>query len=734
MRIDRRLLAAALAPGAALLAWILLGCAAFWFTLTPEQRQASRVLGPILETRGIVVVLWWLLGAWLAGSVARRLYEAHVAMPARLAERAEALVADPGTPLLGTQRGATAQRLAGAVDALATQRRALGEDIARHVAEASQRVEQERNRLAALMAELTQSVVVCNRDGRILLYNDSARALFRAMSPQPQAIGGAQAIGLGRSIYTLFDRALVAHALDTLEQRIVRAVAGTPGPSAQFVTTGASGRLVQVQMAPVRAPQTGHETAGSRAGAAGLTGFVLMLDDISERFDEQSTRDRQLMSLVEGSRASLASMRAALDMLEYPDLEPALRERFQQVIHDEVAKMSDRLDAAARSGSGDLAPHWPLQDMLGTDLASAAARRIEAGFGIPVDTSDIDPSLWLKVDSYSLVQALVYLAGCLVDQFGLRVLQLRLARADARAHLDLVWSGHPASTETLMGWQIDPMQMGNHRLSLSVRDVIERHGGEVWIERERARHQTFFRFLVPVAPDPQTVPEPAPTLDEGRPEFYDFDLFRATDSGRALEDRPLAELTYTVFDTETTGLDPSGGDRIIQIGAVRIVNGRLLRGERFDQLVDPQRPISAASIPIHGISQEMVRGQPAIEQVLPVFHAFARDTVLVGHNAAFDMRFLELAEASAGTHFDQPVLDTLLLAEAVHPHQSSHRLEAIAERLGVQVAGRHTAIGDAVVTAEVFLRLLGLLRQRGIVTLGQALEASRKSYYARVSY
>ena len=84
--------------------------------------------------------------------------------------------------------------------------------------------------------------------------------------------------------------------------------------------------------------------------------------------------------------------------------------------------------------------------------------------------------------------------------------------------------------------------------------------------------------------------------------------------------------------------------------------------------------------------------------------------------------------------FDQPVLDTLLLSALVHPSQESHRLEAIAERFNVTIMGRHTAMGDAMVTAEVFLRLLPLLAEKGIHTLGQAREAAQKTYFARIKY
>jgi DNA polymerase-3 subunit epsilon len=744
MRTDRRFvltLAAAAALAIALLAVFAVGGGAMaWSSLSDEQRaalaaMADAVLPPLVIAAAIAV--------GLAVALAQPIYRRWIAAPGRLLEQAQVLVTTDVQRKLSADGGsADVRALAHTIATLAGQRDQLKRDIAKEVAQASRGVAQERNRLAALMSELTQSVVVCNLDGRILLYNNRARLQFRALSDAPTLADGAELIGLGRSIYTVFDRKLVAHALESVQQRLQR---GAAHPSAQFVTTTRSGQLLRAQMAPVRGvPEEGVAApADGAATGAAVTGFVLMLDNITLEHERTSARERLLHGLTEGSRGALANLRAAVEMLDDDALEPAMRERFVGVIRDEAQAMSRRIDELAAQSAEGLATRWPLEEMLGADFVLAAQRRVES-LGLRAGVADVDTTLWLELDSFALLQALAHLARRLHDEFDIGTVHLRLAAGEAeRARLDLVWTGQAMSTETVTSWEIDPISTaGSETSALTVRDVVQRHGGAFWFERDRARQQAFFRFLLPLAPRAAQERSDAARghgdspfqRSDSRPEYYDFDLFASSESQRALDDRRLAELAYTVFDTETTGLDPAGGDKIIQIGATRLVNGKLLKGESFDQLVDPQRGIPAAGIPIHGITPAMVAGKPTLDQVLPAFHAYARDTVLVAHNAAFDMRFLQLEEQATGVRFEQPVLDTLLLSAVVHPNQESHRLEAIAERLDISIIGRHTALGDAMVTAEVFQKMIPMLAEKGIHTLGQAREAAQKTYYARVKY
>lgn len=692
-----------------------------WADLSVDERAT---LAPLVSPRAGLIVAMGVLAMTVAAIVVRSLHQRFVAVPARLAEDARTLLAADPTRRLTADGSGETRMFIGTINQLADQCQALQDDVEARIDEARHSVEEERNRLGALMSELTQSVVVCNLDGRILLYNNRARLQFRAMSDAPGAAGGSELIGLGRSIYAVMDRNLIAHALENIQHRLRKSAAQ---PVANFVTTTRAGQLLRAQMSPVLG------TAQPPLERP-LSGFILMLDNITRNIENESRRDEILHTLTEGNRASLANVRAAAEMLDYEDLDDALRARFSGVIRDEVKAMSDRLDESATAFADSLKARWQLEDMLGSDLIAAAQRRIEARLKLPTKIESIDESVWVKVDSFSLLQAVTYLASRLADEFEIRELRFRLTGAGRLVHLDLIWSGQAMSTETVMSWELEPMRFAGENSPLTVRDVIERHDGEIWLEREKVRHRAFFRLVLPSSTPQDELEADAFLRSDSRPEYYDFDLFDWSEKALAFDDRPLAELTYTVFDTETTGLKPSEGDEIIQIGAARILNGKLLHNDSFEQLVDPQRSLPPESSKIHGITPEMLVGQPTIGEVLPAFYDFSADTVLVAHNAAFDMRFLQLKEESTGLKFDHPVIDTLLLSAVIHPNQESHRLEAIAERFGVTIIGRHTAMGDAIVTAEVFLKMIPLLAEKGILTLGEAREAAQKTYYARLKY
>ena len=694
---------------------------AVWRDLSPEERDA---IEPILNPRLGLLFMIGMVGAGAAAVLMKSFAQDHLLGPSLLADELGLIVGTDPSRRLKPGGSPELTRIAESVNALADQRRSLQEDVETRIREARLSVEEERNRLAALMSELNQSVVVCNLDGRILLYNNRARLQFRALSDAPTAAGGGEIIGLGRSIYAVFERSLIVHALESIQERIRRQSAQ---PMANFVTTTRAGQLLRVHMAPVM-------SSGADDAEPTVSGFVLMLDNITRNFETETRRDQMLHTLTEGSRSSLANLRAAAEMLEYPDLDAELKERFLSVVRDEVQGLSKRLDETANEFADSLKTRWPLDEMLGADLVAAAQRRIEKKLELRTKIEDVDPEVWVKVDSFSLLQAIGYLVSRLSDEFEVREVRLRLTSAGRLVHLDLIWSGQAMSTETVMAWELEPMTFAGESSPLTVRDVIERHDGEIWLQREKTQHRAFFRLLLPSAAPQDQVDAGTFLKGESRPEYYDFDLFKQTEASHALDDRLLSELTFTVFDTETTGLNPSEGDEIIQICATRIVNGKLLRSESFDQLVDPLRELPEASTKIHGITPEMLVGQPPMAKVLPAFHAFAEDTVLVAHNAAFDMRFLQLKEDSTGIRFSQPVLDTLLLSAVIHPAQESHRLEAISERMGVNIMGRHTAMGDAIVTGEVFLRMIPLLAEMGIRTLGEARQASEKTYYARVKY
>ena len=199
-----------------------------------------------------------------------------------------------------------------------------------------------------------------------------------------------------------------------------------------------------------------------------------------------------------------------------------------------------------------------------------------------------------------------------------------------------------------------------------------------------------------------------------RPLTTDFGPLRLDARYADLSRLPLESLDYVVVDTETTGLNVKRDD-IVQIGAVRIVGGKVLEGDSFERLVNPGRPVPPESTRFHGITDDMVAHAPDIADIMTEFLDYAGDAVLIGHNIAFDLSFLNRAG-----EVPNPALDTMLLSIGAFSARRDHTLDALAEHFDEPVNDRHTALGDADLTARIFLRLLPELDRVGARHFGDA--------------
>jgi len=179
--------------------------------------------------------------------------------------------------------------------------------------------------------------------------------------------------------------------------------------------------------------------------------------------------------------------------------------------------------------------------------------------------------------------------------------------------------------------------------------------------------------------------------------------------------RPLREIEFVILDTETTGLRP-GHHRVIEVAGIRMRAGEVIGS--FQSLLNPGMRLPAFIVQFTGITQEMVAKAPKAHEVLPGFLHFIDGAILVGHNIGFDIGFLSYEAQLLGYDFPIDGLDTIPLARRYLPGLRRFKLDKVADHLKIPTANRHRALGDAKVTAAIFMKLLELAEQQGIQTLG----------------
>jgi DNA polymerase III subunit epsilon len=572
-------------------------------------------------------------------------------------------------------------------------------DIDRAVASSTAEVQEQRSRLSTLLRDLHEGVLVCNQHHQILLYNQAALTLLHLTGD----------LGIGRSLLQVVTKAPVMHTLERLSLRVKegRHLTHPLGTAAQFVAATTDGRyLLEGRMSLILQDEDS------------INGYVVTFEDVTAELAVLGKRDALLRAATEGFRQPITNLRAAVETLtDNPDLDPESRQAFEQVISEECGGLSQRLERITDDYRSIITGAWPMSDIHSGNLINLVITRTTASGGPKLTLTGLPQ--WLHADSYSLVVLLDHLVQRLGEVTGVRNFDMSVEQSNPWVYCDISWEGSPVASSVIDGWMDLPLPdaLGG----LTVGDVLQHHRSELWCETTRPGHA---RMRVPLPPSEQLHGHTDHIAPSARPDFFDFSLLHQPIATAELGRTPLDRLSFVVFDTETTGLRPSDGDEIIQIAGVRIVNGRILTGETFSQLVDPGRPIPPESIQFHGVTDDMVQGKPKASVILPLFHSFVTGSVLVAHNAAFDLKFLKMKEKVSGVKFDNPVLDTMLLSRQLQGENADHSLDGIAKRLGIQVVDRHTALGDSLLTAAIFLRFVDMLRDQGFVTLDDAIRSA----------
>ena len=582
--------------------------------------------------------------------------------------------------------------------------------IARAVADA----DRQKARLESVLRDLHQAVIICTLDHKILLYNHHALDI----------LGQTGEIGLGRSLTRFIRDQALRHTLRRLVNRFRagRHVDHKDGLTAPLAAVALDGHASLHGRMALMLDAAGNEPEG----------YVIIFDDISDALSAGLWRDRVLADVTADMRQRMANILLITEVLkDAGSADAGLRSELADRLDAEQAALSERFERLEAATGDLLSTAWPMGEVLSLNLLDLAANRKSENRDLDIEISG--SPIWLYCDSGSISDLLDRLLNRLAvyARTGAFTLTARRA-ADAEvidACLEIGWHGDPVPQAIVDEWLAEPIEEDARRIT--GQSILSHHNTEVW----SARNGDMAVLCLPltVARERELRPERSRKPAAQRPEFYDFNLANQTGAVSA-QDTPLARATYVVFDTETTGLDPANGDEMISIGAVRIVNGRVLRGEVFNAFVNPSRPIPPASTRIHGITDAMVADAASADTVLAAFRDFVGDAVLVAHNAAFDMSFLAKGQKAAGVRFDDiPVIDTVLLAAHLFGPSESLTLDALAERFQVVIEerDRHTALGDALATADVLNRLNDMLIAAGITTLGAAMDASNRQIAIR---
>ncbi|CCK78276.1 DUF294 nucleotidyltransferase-like domain-containing protein [Desulfobacula toluolica] len=392
-------------------------------------------------------------------------------------------------------------------------------------------VMKEKQVLASFISKLPEAIIICDANGLILLHDHQSEIYLLADKSNPVI----PVLMTGKPITALIDKNLVEHALDEINEQLRKKVENTV--STFILQTHAL--VLETQVVPV-------------LNSAGLfSGFVVILDDITQQSRAQKRVESLLNTLSKNARSPMASIRAAIEaMREFPGMDEQHQHQFKEIIYKESIVLSDILNSVSDEYSRLINTNKTLKQLFVKDFLQTVSRRSQDKFGLICRvTNRFDAeNIKIKADPYTFINVFIFMLGRLKTETGLTEFYFNFYKKNAIALIDISWKGDPVSPQLLKQWESLDIGTQNMVLNISLKEALNQHQSAIWTypEQDEVNDMPCVRFFIPADESlVQNILEPVSLIPESRIQIGDIEAFDHSDQALELDNRLLTELSYT---------------------------------------------------------------------------------------------------------------------------------------------------------------------------------------------
>ncbi|MCB0284044.1 MAG: PAS domain-containing protein, partial [Calditrichaeota bacterium] len=480
---------------------VILGTLGFWLQLGPDDKT---FLFTLIDHNRIYIFLSFLIFTGILGYIAKWMLFQYFIPLQKLAEDAGILKSAERLYTIETKGAKELKQLAVILSRHAYEIKELRENINEKIRQAKNDLEEEKNILTSLVSELNDAIIICNNDGKIVLFNHHAYQLC----DDPDADDFQNRIGIGRSFFKIIPSEIIRHALEEIDHKFRQ---GQQNAYTQLVYPLPSRVSARIRIIPV---SKGKEKIG----------FIVIMHDITAELDKDLKRHEMVESLIDTTRSSVAGIRAAIEsIISYNEMQEEQRVRFNNVILEEAKRLGAFVNETIANYKDYFKLNWPMEQIEGQSLLNLLHLYSKTISDLKLEVKDPENGIWVSVENFSFIITVLYLLRQ-ISTIAQNTISLELNNENNFMYLDILWKDGILNHDQFNQILANPVDLNNVELPFSANDVIQRHNARIWLNlSENNLHS--IRIMLRAADAVTESVKKKQIIYGARPEFYDFDLF-----------------------------------------------------------------------------------------------------------------------------------------------------------------------------------------------------------------